>query len=202
MHSDPLLTQAELDFIQQLNTPTSPRQQPGTQRQLVIGDQLAELLKRLQRDEQVSIDTHSDNQHLSFPLHLVQDGHSHSRLELGTPLILEQGEIERPWRLVLDAPLLLLDQYERRCGLQVLQISSNGMQVQCSRSSSPGKDLRLQLLLPHHQRVQLHVQLIRRLSQTRYAYSLLPLGEQDEQYLRQFLFEQHNARQSESAFVS
>lgn len=194
MHSDPLLTQAELDFIQQLTSQPPPRPAAKTP-QLAIGDQLSELLSQLTEHEQISLDTHSDSEHLSFPLRLIKEDRSHSRLELGPPLIFEQGALERPWRLSLTTPLVLLDANERPSGLKVLELSNNGMLVQHSGVASPAKDRLLQLLLQGQCRVQLHAQLVRRVNRHHYAYRLLPLDTEDEQNLRQYLFEQHSARQ-------
>jgi hypothetical protein len=200
MQSDPLLTQAELDFIQQLSSPQPRKRRPSEAqtRRLAIGAQLRELLNQLSSDEQLSLDTHSDNQHLSFPLRLIQDGQSGSRLELDAPLIFEQGVSERPWRLSLAAPLPLLDRRERPSGLQVVELSNNGMLVQHNNPGNPAKDQLLQLLLPQQRRVQLRARLVRRIGKARYAYSLQTLHDEDEQTLRQYLFEQHSSRQRRS----
>ena len=108
MQSDPLLTQDELDFIQKIISKPPQTRRPSAAPQLTLGERLSELLSRLGEEEQLSLDTHSDNQHLSFPLQLIQDEQSQSRLELGAPLIFEQGVNERPWRLVLPEALTLL----------------------------------------------------------------------------------------------
>ena len=91
MQSDPLLTQNELDFIQKILFKPPQKRRPDAAPPLALGKRLSELLARLGNEEQLSLDTHTDNQHLSFPLHLIQDDHSQSRLELGAPLIFEQG---------------------------------------------------------------------------------------------------------------
>lgn len=198
MPNDPLLTQAELDFIQQLTTPPPRKRRSRSVPRLDLGEQLSELLGRLGDGEQFSLDTHSGADHLSFPLHLIEDGHSQPRLELGAPLIFEQGVSERPWRLSLSPPLPLLDRRDRRCGLQALELSNNGMLVQHDSPRSPAKVQLLQLLLPQQRRVQVRARLVRRVSPNRYAYRLQPLHSEDEQTLRQYLFEQHSDRQHHS----
>lgn len=201
MQSDPLLTQDELDFIQKIvSKPVQKRRTNGAP-QLTLGEQLSALLARLGDEEQLSLDTHTDQQHLSFPLHLIQDEHSQSRLELGAPLIFEQGVSERPWRLVLPMALTLLDSSDRPSGLKALELSNNGMRVKYSKSGTPAKDQLLQLVLPLGQRVQLRAQLVRRVSQTHYAYTLQTLHTEDEQTLRQYLFEQHSELQLQTAAV-
>ncbi|MGK4341983.1 hypothetical protein ACSMFT_12235 [Ectopseudomonas oleovorans] len=198
MQSDPLLTQDELDFIQKILFKPPQKRRPDAAPSLALGKRLSELLARLGNEEQLSLDTHTDNQHLSFPLHLIQDDHSQSRLELGAPLIFEQGVSERPWRLVLPTALALLDDSDQPSGLKALELSNNGILVEYSKAGMPTKDQLLQLILPQERRVQLRAQLARRVSQTCYAYSLQTLHEEDEQTLRQYLFEQHNEQQPQT----
>lgn len=201
MQSDPLLTQDELDFIQQTLSKPPHTRRPSAAPQLTLGERLSELLSRLGDEEHLSLDTHSDNQHLSFPLRLIQDEQSQSRLELGAPLIFEQGLSERPWRLVLPTALVLLDSSERPSGLQALELSNSGMLVEYSKAGTPAKDQLLQLLLPQEHRVQLRARLVRRVSKTRYAYSLQTLHAEDEQTLRQYLFDRHSEQQLQTATV-
>lgn len=201
MQSDPLLTQDELDFIQQILSKPTQTRRPSAVPQLALGERLSELLTQLGDEEHLSLDTHSDNQHLSFPLRLIQDGHSQSRLELGAPLIFEQGVSERPWRLVMPTTLVLLDSSERPSGLLALELSNSGMLVEYRRAGTPARDQLLQLLLPREQRVQLRARLVRRVSKTRYAFSLQTLHEEDEQALRQYLFDQHSEQQLQTATV-
>lgn len=201
MQSDPLLTQDELDFIQKILFKPPQKRRPDAAPSLALGKRLSELLARLGNEEQLSLDTHTDNQHLSFPLQLIRDDHRQSRLELGAPLIFEQGVSERPWRLVLPTALALLDDRGQPSGLKALELSNNGILVEYSKTGTPAKDQLLQLLLPQERRVQLRARLARRVSQKRYAYSLQTLHTEDEQTLRQYLFEQHSGQQSQTAAV-
>lgn len=201
MQSDPLLTQDELDFIQKILFKPPQKRRPDAAPPLALGKRLSELLARLGNEEQLSLDTHTDNQHLSFPLQLIRDDHRQSRLELGAPLIFEQGVSERPWRLVLPTALALLDDSGQPSGLKALELSNNGILVEYSKTGTPAKDQLLQLLLPQERRVQLRARLARRVSQKRYAYSLQTLHTEDEQTLRQYLFEQHSGQQSQTAAV-
>ena len=198
MSHDALLTQDELDFIQKILFKPPQKRRPDAAPSLALGKRLSELLARLGNEEQLSLDTHTDNQHLSFPLHLIQDDHSQSRLELGAPLIFEQGVNERPWRLALTTALTLLDSSDQPSGLKALELSNNGILVEYSKTGTPAKDQLLQLLLPQERRVQLRARLARRVSQKRYAYSLQTLHTEDEQTLRQYLFEQHNEQQPQT----
>ena len=76
------------------------------------------------------------------------------------------------------------------------------MLVQSASPRSPAKVQLLQLLLPQQRRVQLRARLVRRVSQSRYAYSLQTLHSEDEQTLRQYLFEQHSDRQQRAEPVA
>ncbi len=97
MQSDPLLTQDELDYLQKILFKPAQTRPANAAPQLIMGEQLRELLARLGQEQQLSLDAHSDNHHLSFPLLLIQDEQAPaSRLELGAPLIFEQGVNERP----------------------------------------------------------------------------------------------------------
>lgn len=195
MQNEPLLTQAELDFIQQLTSPPPRKPRSAVTPRLSIGQQLSELLNHLSDDEQLSLDTYSNGEHLSFPLNLIKDDRQHTRLELSAPLILEQGTVDRPWRLPLSVPLALLDGNDQASELQVLELSSNGMLVRYEHPGRPPRQQLLQLLLPQRQRIQLRAQLIRRIGPARYAYRLHPLHADDEENLRQFLFKHYSARQ-------
>ncbi len=202
MHSAPLLTQDELDYLQKILFKPAQTRPANAAPQLIMGEQLRELLARLGQQQQLSLDAHSNNQHLSFPLHLIRDEHSHSRLELGAPLIFEQGVNERPWRLTLSSPLILLDSNDQPSGLKALELSNNGMLVQYGKPGLPASNPLLQLMLPEDRRVQLRARLVRRVCQSRYAYRLQTLHAEDEQTLRRYLFEQHSAQPLQMAAVS
>ncbi|VXC75234.1 conserved hypothetical protein [Pseudomonas sp. 8Z] len=195
MHNDPLLTQAEIDFIQSLSMQPTPRPTVPQTARLSIGEQLGELLERLGEDENLSLDTHSQGEHLSYPLRLIRTGHESPRLELGAPLILETGDIERPWRLRLPQALPLLDNRGQPNGLQVLELSSNGMLVRQQALSTPEPRLLGRLQLSEEVCVRIKGHWVRRVGRSRYAYHLQPLCTQDEEQLREFLFEHHRAGQ-------
>uniref|UniRef100_A0A653BCT7 PilZ domain-containing protein n=1 Tax=Ectopseudomonas oleovorans TaxID=301 RepID=A0A653BCT7_ECTOL len=60
----------------------------------------------------------------------------------------------------------------------------------------------LQLMLPMERRVQLRACLVRRVDRRHYAYSVETLHAEDEQTLRQYLFEKHSEhRQQPEAIV-
>lgn len=199
MHSEALLTQDELDFIQQLTAQPPPGRPSATPPTLALGEQLSAMISLLGDEQPLSLDTYSGAEHLRFPLLVIQEGSGRSRLELGPPKIFEPGSLERPWRLALLYPLALLDSTDRPSGMMALELSNNGMLVRHNTPGSPVKERLLQLLLPEQRRVQLRASLVRRVGQGRYAYSIQPLHEEDEQTLREYLFEQHKSQQHPTA---
>lgn len=201
MHPDPLLTQAELDFIQSLLAQPAPAKRQAARRRPApdLAEQLGALLEQLGADQQLSLDTHGQGQHLSYPLHLIREGHQVPRLELGAPLILETGETERPWRLRLAEPITLLGNDAQPGDLQVLELSSNGMLVSGARQ--PAATFAGRLQLPDDGCVRLQAQRVRRVGQRGYAYHLQPQDAKDEQQLREFLFTQHSGAQAGAALA-
>ena len=195
MNNAPLLTQAEIDFLQRLTTQTPLACDPPRD----IGAQLGELLERLGADDYLSLDARSQDKHLSYPIRLIRKGRQAPRLEMGAPLILEPGEVERPWRLTLSQPLTLLDSKNRPGELEVVELSSNGMLVRCAKPGKPARTLRANLQLPEQACIHLQARLVRRVAGVCYAYHLQPLRSEDEQHLRQFLFDHHTTRQSNQA---
>ncbi|WAJ36406.1 PilZ domain-containing protein [Pseudomonas sp. GOM7] len=195
MNHDPLLTQAEIDFIQHLATQTSRERRAPSD----IGAQLGELLEQLGTDEYLSLDARSQDKHLSYPIRLIRKGRQAPRLEVGAPLILEPGEVERPWRLTLLQPLALLDGKNRPGGLEVIELSSNGMLVRSANKGKPAHTLHANLQLPDEACIHLQARLVRRVTGTCYAYRLQSLHDEDEQHLRQFLFDHHAASQTSQA---
>ena len=181
-----LLSDDELAFIRQLNADAHDVPVDDVAR-LDIGENLGDLLKRLERHEQLSISTEVDNKHLTYPLHLVKDGDVPVRLELGTPIITEAGAIERPARVSVPRAKAVCAQ-----NLQILEISSNGMVVRTSSADVPSTSLDLNLpLLEDERPLHLKATLVRRIDQQHFAYYLEPQQSRDELQLRRYIFEQH-----------
>ncbi|RUQ43691.1 hypothetical protein D8M30_17540, partial [Corynebacterium pseudodiphtheriticum] len=108
MHRDALLTQDELDFIQDMqHNPQLNLRDAGSSLTVNGGAQIRDLLTRLAAHDHVTIQAQFDNQQLTFPLQLVEDEFHAVHLRLGVPSIFEDGPMVRPWRLALEAPVPL-----------------------------------------------------------------------------------------------
>lgn len=127
MQAEALLTQDELDFIQNMQHLPQLNLADPSLGLLVNGDpQLKDLLTRLVANEQVTLQAQYNNQQLSFPLQLVEDEFHALHLQLGSPNIYEDGPTLRPWRLSLDTPAALINENGQASGLWVRDISFKG----------------------------------------------------------------------------
>jgi len=128
MQADALLSQDELDFIQDMQHIPQLNLADPMSSLLVNGDRrLKDLLTRLVANEQVTLQANFNNQQLSFPLQLVEDEFHSMHLQLGAPDIYEDGPMLRPWRLSLDQPAPLLDDHHQPSQLWVRDISFKGV---------------------------------------------------------------------------
>lgn len=131
MQADPLLSQDELDFIQDMQHSPPLNQADPTSGLTVNAERgIKELLTRLVANEQVTLQASVDNQQITFPLQLIEDEFHALHLQLGAPEIYEEhGPMLRAWRLSLDTPLPLLDARGEASSLWVRDLSFKGMLV-------------------------------------------------------------------------
>ena len=110
MQAEALLTQDELDFIQNMQHSPQLNLADPMSSLLVNGDRrIQSLLTRLVAHEQVTLQAQFNNQQISFPLQLVEDEFHALHLQVGSPEIYEDGPMLRPWCLSLEQPSALLD---------------------------------------------------------------------------------------------
>lgn len=127
MQAEALLTQDELDFIQNMQHSPQLNLADPMSSLLVNGDRrIQSLLTRLVANEQVTLQAQFNNQQISFPLQLVEDEFHALHLQLGSPEIYEDGPMLRPWRLSMEQPSALLDGHGQESGLWVRDISFKG----------------------------------------------------------------------------
>ena len=131
MQADALLSQDELDFIQNMQHSPQLNLADPMASLLVNGDRrIQSLLTRLVANEQVTLQAQFNNQQISFPLQLVEDEFHALHLQVGSPEIYEDGPMLRAWRLPMDTPSPLLDNHHQASDLWVRDISFKGVLVE------------------------------------------------------------------------
>jgi len=140
MQRDALLTQDELDFIQNMqHNPQLNLRDASSSLTVNGGAQLRDLLTRLAAHDHVTLQAQFDNQQLTFPLHLVEDEFHAVHLRLGVPSIFEDGPMIRPWRLALESPVALENIKGTPGALWVHEVSFKGVLVEIRGRIKPPK---------------------------------------------------------------
>lgn len=140
MQTDALLTQDELDFIQDIQHSPQFDVADATASLLLSSDsQLKSLLTRLIAHEQVTLQAQFENHQMSFPLQLVEDEFHATHLQVGAPSIYEDGPMVRPWRLTLDTPVALEDDMGLSTDLWVREISFKGVLLEVRQPEPPAR---------------------------------------------------------------
>lgn len=192
MSEQSALSSEELDFLRQVFSSQligKPLHIPSFK---VDGGALANaLLSRLGRHAQLNLQARMDNYSMSFPLQLVEDEMQSLQLELGAPSIYEEGAIRRPWRLVLDAPLVLQDQDGAETGLLVHEVAPDSLLIGSHTDAALPDNFSLWLPLPGLEPMPVKARRIRASTEQRAAYSLLLRHSEHTERIRQFIFEQY-----------
>ncbi|MEA9978043.1 MULTISPECIES: hypothetical protein [unclassified Pseudomonas] len=193
MQRDTLLTQDELDFIQNMQHSQKLNERDQSRSLLVNGGaQIQELLTRLAAHEQVTLQAQFDNQQMTFPLHLVEDEFHAMHLQLGAPSIYEEnGSMTRPWRLNLDEPLPLKTDKGSLSAMWVHEISFKGVLVENRKATKPPKYFSLWFTPAGHARIALRGTFERLTAQGLAAYRLSQRNKQATELLRQYILQQH-----------
>jgi hypothetical protein len=192
MQRDDILTQDELEFIQ--NMQHNPKLNlRDTSRSLVVngGVQVQELLTRLAAHEQVTIQAQFDNQQMTFPLHLVEDEFHALHLELGAPSIFEQGPRIRPWRLTLPVPIALETEKGALTALWVREISFKGILLENRKQTKPPKYFSAWFTPLGLAPIALRGTFERLTEQGLAAYRLNQNSKEDTERLRQYILQEH-----------
>jgi hypothetical protein len=192
MRPDSLLTQDELDFIQNMHQNLQAEGSEVNAGLLVNGNsQLQELLTRLVAHDHVTIQAQYENQQLSFPLRLVEDEFHEQHIKLGAPTIYEDGPMVRPWRLALADALPLEDRHGRACALWVVEISINGVVVQVREGGEAPEVFSLWFAPAGYAPIALRGSLERQIAPGLLAYRLITHSADETERLRQYILEQH-----------
>jgi hypothetical protein len=191
MHEQALLTQAELAFIRHLHQqPTTPKP-TGPVLLADAGKQLSELLAHCAAHEQLSIHAQIANQRLTFDLHMGQDAQNEPCLHLSAPQIFDAGPINRAWRSPLPQPVPLQQANAQPSDLWIHQLSMNGALVEYRASRQAPANFRLLLPLDEQAPIAVEGVFVRKTPDGLLAYQLQALEPEGDEYLRQFIYQQH-----------
>ena len=192
MPHESLITQAELDFIQNMQHNPKLNVRDAT-RSLTVngGRQIQDLLTRLAAHEQVTIQAQFDNQQMTFPLHLVEDEFHALHLELGAPSIFEEGPRIRPWRLTLPEPVALETEKGAMTALWVHEISFKGVLLENRRPTRPPKVFAAWFSPAGQAPIALRGTFERLTESGLAAYRLSQHNKEDIERLRQYILQQH-----------
>ena len=192
MQRDTLLTQDELDFIQNMHhNPQLNVRDVSSSLTVNGGAQIRDLLTRLAAHEQVTIQAQFDNQQMTFPLQLVEDEFHALHLRLGVPSIFEDGPMIRPWRLVLEEPVALENVRGQPGALWVHEVSFKGLLVQSRGRSKPPRTFSMWFSPSGYERIAVRGTLERETARGLFAYRLNQTDVDETERLRQFILQQH-----------
>ncbi|MBT9301325.1 hypothetical protein ACEK06_24600 [Pseudomonas brenneri] len=192
MQRDALLTQDELDFIQNMHHNPQLNVRDVTSSLTVNGGaQIRDLLTRLAAHEHVTIQAQFDNQQMTFPLQLVEDEFHALHLRLGVPSIFEDGPMIRPWRLVLEEPVALENVRGQPGALWVHEVSFKGLLVQSRGRSKPPRTFSMWFSPSGYERIAVRGTLERETARGLFAYRLNQTDVDETERLRQFILQQH-----------
>lgn len=193
MQRDTLLTQDELDFIQNMQHNPKLNVRDASRSLLVNGGaQVQELLTRLAAQEQVTIQAQFENQQMTFPLHLVEDEFHAMHLQLGAPSIYEEhGPQVRPWRLSLPEPLPLQTAKGSLTALWVHEISFKGILLENRKATKPPTYFALWFSPTGYAPIALRGTFERLTEHGLAAYRLSQRNKEDTERLRQYILQQH-----------
>lgn len=192
MQADTLLTQDELDFIQDLQHAPSLNLADGMSSLQVNGERrLQQLITRLVANEQVTLQAQFNNQQISFPLQLVEDEFHALHLQLGSPAIYEDGPTLRPWRLSMNTPTPLLDPQGLPTALLVRDISFKGVLLQVEQGGLLPNAFALQFAPGNLSPIPLEGVLRRRIGPDLAAYDLSRTAPEQVNRLRDYILQAH-----------
>jgi hypothetical protein len=192
MSTQNLLNLEELDYIQQLLGDSLVSTGLSAPSFRVDGGATANaILAGLGKHAELHLGAQFGDQHLHFPLQLVEDEFHALHLELGVPGIFQQGDVLRPWRLNLGQPLFLLHENGRTSGLCVHQISPSGVLIESPDAPQSPESFTLWLPLPDQEPIKLRGNYVRQINSELSAFRLDLLHGNHGERLRHFLFQQH-----------
>lgn len=192
MQRDALLTQDELDFIQDMHHNPQLNVRDVTSSLTVNGGaQIRDLLTRLAAHDHVTLQAQFDNQQMTFPLQLVEDEFHTVHLRLGVPSIFEDGPMIRPWRLALEEPVALENIKGQPAALWVHEVSFKGLLIEIRGRIKAPRTFSLWFSPSGYERIAVRGTLERETARGLFAYRLNQSDAEETERLRQFILQQH-----------
>ncbi|KAF1010787.1 MAG: hypothetical protein GAK32_01268 [Pseudomonas fluorescens] len=192
MQRDALLTQDELDFIQDMHHNPQLNVRDVTSSLTVNGGaQIRDLLTRLAAHDHVTLQAQFDNQQMTFPLQLVEDEFHAVHLRLGVPSIFEDGPMIRPWRLALEEPVALENIKGQPAALWVHEVSFKGLLIEIRGRIKAPRTFSLWFSPSGYERIAVQGTLERETARGLFAYRLNQSDAEETERLRQFILQQH-----------
>lgn len=192
MSKKSLLSLEELSYIQNIfGNSLALSGLPSTSFRVDGGASANAILASLGKHAELHLDAQLGDQHLRFPLQLVEDEFHALHLEFGAPGIFQQGEVQRSWRLILEQPLFLLHKNGHTSDLRIHEISPSGVLIESTGTLDSPESFTLWLPLPDQEPIKLSGNYVRRINRELSAFRLDLLPASHGERLRHFIFQQH-----------
>ena len=194
MQAKPLLSDDERDYIQQILGNSLSGSALATPTFRVDGGPAANaLLTSLGKNAALHLDAHFGDEHLRFPLQLVEDEFHALHLELGAPQIFQPGRIERPWRVRFDQPMRLIKADGQDSDFCLHEMSAGGALIENTGGHALPEQFSLWLPVHQQEPILLKGRKVRSSDRlTAFHFEQTPGGHHER--LRQFIFQQHRLR--------
>lgn len=195
MQAIPLLSDDERDYIQQILGKSLSHAALATPVFRVDGGLAGNaLLASLGKTAALHLDAHFGDEHLRFPLQLVEDEFHALHLELGAPYIFQSGRIERPWRVRLNQPLHLIRADGQNSDLCLHEMSAAGALIENTAGLPVPEHFCLWLPMYPQEPIRLEGYKVRHSDQQLAAFRFESSATEQPERLRQFMFQQHRLR--------
>lgn len=198
MRAKPLLSDDERDYIQQiLGKSLSSSALVNPTFRVDGGPAANALLASLGKSAALHLDAHFGNEHLRFPLQLVEDEFHALHLELGAPQIFQPGRIERPWRVRFEQPMRLIKADGQHSDFCLHEMSDGGALIERTGGQALPEHFCLWLPVSQQEPILLKGRRVRSSDQRLTAFRFEPTAKAHHERLRQFIFQQHRLHHQE-----
>lgn len=198
---DFIITAEELELLSEISEKTE-HQAPSLDFDIVTTNGKEDFLLQLREADGLQLVANYGNHRLVFPINLKEGDFSNFVMSFNSPKIFEQGDQIRPWRLLADKTISLVNELGEVLHYQVKDLSTSGISILIdAKEEREFPDLlnHIYLKLPNRERLAITGSQIRRVDDKTVAYRL---GESPDdlflQGLTDYLFERHLAQYPEA----